>query len=72
MENAVSRQEALLSQTLWAAYATYEEDIKGSLAPGKLADFVVTDYDIMTCETDKIKDGKVLLTVIGGEEVYKR
>lgn len=71
-ENCVSREEALMSQTLWAAYATFEEDIKGSLTPGKLADFVVTDDDIMTCDGDKIKDIKVLRTVIGGETVFER
>lgn len=71
MENAVTRSEALLSQTLWAAYATFEEDRKGSLMPGKLADFVVTDKDIMECLIDEIKDIRVLRTVIGGEPVYQ-
>lgn len=71
-ENAVTCGEALKSQTIWAAYAAFEEDIKGSLTPGKLADFVVTDFDIMTCEPCKIKDAKVVMTVSGGEIVYSR
>lgn len=70
MENAVSREEALKSQTIWAAYTAFEEDIKGSLEVGKLADFVVTEEDIMTCDHEKIKDIKILRTVIGGKAVY--
>lgn len=70
-ENAVTRSEALLSQTLWAAYATFEEELKGSLTPGKLADFVVTERDIMVCPANEIKDIQVLMTVIGGETVYQ-
>ena len=70
MENAVTREEALKSQTIWAACAVFEEDMKGSLTPGKLADFVVTDYDIMTCDADKIKDVKIIRTVVGGETVF--
>lgn len=70
MENAVTRMEALKSQTIWAAYAAFEEDLKGSLVPGKLADFVVTDFDVMTCQAEVIKDARIIRTVVGGETVY--
>lgn len=68
---AMSRQEALRSYTLWAAYAEYAEDRKGSLEAGKLADFVVLDRDIMLCPEEAIKETQALLTVLGGEEVYR-
>lgn len=71
-ENCISREAALKSYTQWAAYGQFEEELKGSLEPGKLADFIVTDRDIMTCPVDKIKDTTVLLTVVDGEEVYKK
>ena len=52
----VTREEALKAFTLWAAYGQFEEDIKGSLEAGKLADFVVIDRDYMTCPEEEIKD----------------
>jgi predicted amidohydrolase YtcJ len=57
--------------TLDAAYAAFEEDVKGSLEAGKLADFIVIDRDVMTCEPAAIRDTRVLQTIIGGEVVYK-
>ena len=54
------------------SYASGEEQEKGSITPGKLADFIVIDRDIMTCPEDEIKDIQVLRTVIGGETVYKK
>ena len=54
------------------AYAEFNEDIKGSLEVGKLADFAVIDRDLMTCPAEYIKDTQVLLTVSGGEEVYRK
>ncbi len=71
-ENALSRQEALRSMTIWAAKSTFEEDIKGSLEPGKYADFVVMDKDIMTIDEKDVLTAKVLMTFIGGEKVYSR
>ncbi|MEZ6244229.1 MAG: amidohydrolase [Phycisphaerales bacterium] len=70
-EQRMTRAEALKSFTIWAAYAAFEEDEKGTLEVGKLADFVVIDRDIMTCEAGLIPDTKVLKTVIGGETVYE-
>lgn len=72
IEEAMTREEALRSFTNWSAYAEFNEDIKGSLEVGKLADFAVIDRDLMTCPAEYIKDTQVLLTVSGGEEVYRK
>ena len=66
-----TRDEALLSMTLWPAYAAFMENETGSLTPGKYADFVVLDRDIMTVPADQIMKTKVLRTVLGGETVYE-
>lgn len=71
-DQKMSRAEALKSYTLSCAYAAFEEDIKGSLTPGKLADIVVLSTDIMTCPEGQIRDSKVDLTIIGGKVVYDR
>lgn len=71
-DERMTREEALRSFTLDAAYASFEEESKGSITPGKLADFVVLDTDIMTCDPLEILDAKVLMTVVGGEAVYER
>lgn len=70
MENAVDRKSALLAMTRWAAYACFEEQLRGCIAPGKQADFVVLDQDIMTIPNEKIRQTKVRQTWIGGERVY--
>jgi len=69
-EQVVSREDALRGYTIWGAYAQFEEDIKGSLEEGKLADFVVLDRDYMKCPVGEIKSIKVLATILGGEVVY--
>jgi len=71
-EERMTRAEALRAFTLDAAYAAFEEDLKGSLKPGKLADFIVIDRDIMTCAPGEIRTTCVLQTVIGGETVFRR
>jgi len=68
----VTREEALKAFTIWAAYGMFEEDIKGSLEAGKLADFVIIDRDYMTCPETDIKDIQALVTVSGGEVVYTK
>jgi predicted amidohydrolase YtcJ len=70
MENALSREEALRSMTIWAAKASFEENIKGSLEPGKFADFIVLDRDIMTEEEKSVPGTKVKMTYLAGEKVY--
>jgi predicted amidohydrolase YtcJ len=69
-EECMTREEALKSFTIWAAYGQFEEAIKGSLEAGKLADFVIIDRDIMTCPASDIRDTTVLTTVVGGKAVY--
>ena len=70
MENALTCEEALKSMTIWAAKGSFEENEKGSIEPGKNADFVVLDKDIMKIEVNKIPNVKVVKTFVGGEEVY--
>jgi predicted amidohydrolase YtcJ len=66
-----TREEALRSLTIDAAYASFEEDLKGSLEAGKLADFVVLDRDIMKVQAAEVPGTKVLQTVVGGEVVFR-
>ena len=66
----MSRMEALRSYTINAAFGAFEEDLKGSLAVGKLADITVLSQDILTVEEDLIPDTEVVFTIVGGEIVY--
>ena len=71
-EQKISVEEAIKCYTLNAAYASFEEKVKGSIEVGKLADFVVLSDDILTIDPVKIKDVEVEMTVFDGEIVYKR
>ncbi len=71
-DERTTREEALKSMTLWPAYAGFMEDVSGSLSPGKYADFVVLDQDIMAIAPQRILDTQVLMTVLGGQVVYRR
>jgi predicted amidohydrolase YtcJ len=71
MENALTREQALRGMTIWAARSAFEEKEKGSLEPGKLADFVILDQDIMTAPEQRILHTQVLKTFLNGEIVYK-
>ncbi|HEV8264048.1 MAG TPA: amidohydrolase [Gemmatimonadales bacterium] len=66
-----TREEALLSLTLWPAYAAFMENESGTLTAGKCADFVVLDRDIMTVAPTEILKASVVLTVLGGQVVYR-
>jgi predicted amidohydrolase YtcJ len=71
-EEKMTREQALRSYTLDAAYAAFEENIKGSIEPGKLADFTVFSKDIMTVPEDELLRTEVTMTIIGGKVVYKK
>ncbi|MDZ4714261.1 MAG: amidohydrolase [Cytophagales bacterium] len=70
-EQKISVEEALRAYTIQAAYASFEEGIKGSLEPGKKADYVVLNKDITTIDPVTIRDVRVLRTVVGGKTVYR-
>ncbi len=70
-DQRMSRIEGLKSYTLWAAYGAFEEQTKGSLTPGKLADIVVLSKDITTVPDDEIRQAKVVYTIVGGKVVYR-
>jgi len=72
MENALTREQALRGITIWAAKANFEEKEKGSLEPGKYADFVILDKDIMKIDGADVPTVKVLKTYINGEKVYEK
>jgi predicted amidohydrolase YtcJ len=71
-ENALTREEALRGITIWAAKANFEEKEKGSIEPGKYADFVILDNDIMKIDGAALPNIKVLKTYINGEKVYEK
>jgi hypothetical protein len=71
-EHVMTREEALISYTLNNAIAAFEEDIKGTLSPGKLADIVVLSQDILTVAEEAIPDTEVDMTIVGGEIRYER
>ena len=68
----MTREEALQSYTSNAAYAGFEEKIKGSLTPGKLADIVILSQDIMTVPEEQILETEVLYTIVGGQIKYQK
>lgn len=71
-EQKVTVEQALHAYTTVAAYASFEEDIKGTLKPGMLADFVLLDRDLTTIPAASIRDTQILRTVVAGETVYER
>ncbi|MFH1701588.1 MAG: amidohydrolase [Candidatus Zixiibacteriota bacterium] len=71
-DQKMTREEALRSYTINGAYASFEEDIKGSIMPGKLADIVVLSKDIMTVPEEDILECDVIYTIVGGKILYKK
>jgi predicted amidohydrolase YtcJ len=69
-DQAIGRVEALRIATLANARLTFEEATKGSIEPGKLADFVVLAEDLLTVPAKRIEQMKVLTTVVGGKTVF--
>lgn len=70
MENALSREQALRGMTIWAAYASFEDNKKGSIEVGKEADFVILSKDIMKVDIDEVLTTKVKKTYLNGQKVY--
>lgn len=70
-DQRIRREEALRASTSGNAYLTFEEELKGSIEPGKLADLVVLSDDIMTCPPERIEQMTVLMTMVGGTVVFE-
>jgi predicted amidohydrolase YtcJ len=71
-DQKITRKEALQVETINNAYLTFEERLKGSIEPGKLADLVVLPEDILTCSEKQIERMTVVMTMVGGAVVYRR
>ena len=71
-EQRITREQAVRLYTINNAFLTFEEKEKGSLEPGKLADFIVLDRDILTCPVEQVKDIQVERTYLGGKLLYQR
>jgi predicted amidohydrolase YtcJ len=69
-ENALSREQAIRGMTIWAAKSNFEESEKGSLEPGKLADFILLDRDLLSAPKDSLLSTRVLGTWVGGQKVF--
>ena len=70
LDEAITREEALKMYTINNAYASFEESIKGSIEPGKLADMVVLSDDLLNCQAEEIRKIESVLTFVGGQVVY--
>lgn len=69
-ENAVKKKDALRAMTIWAAYANFEDEEKGSIEEGKFGDLVILDNDILKIDGKKVPSVKVVATYLGGEKVF--
>jgi len=72
MDEALTRMEALKGMTIWAAYANFEEKIKGSIEIGKVADMVILQKDIMDIRIDAVPKVNVIATILNGDIVYQK
>tara|TARA_B110000902_G_C14273775_1_gene574186 strand:+ start:180 stop:1799 length:1620 start_codon:yes stop_codon:yes gene_type:complete len=72
MENSLSREETLKGMTIWAAYANFEEEEKGSIEVGKFADFVILNQDIMKVRESEIPKTNAVSTYLNGEKVFSK
>jgi predicted amidohydrolase YtcJ len=69
-DSRITIEEAVRAYTLDSAYASFEEDIKGSIEPGKLADIAILEKDLVEIPVEEIKDVRVHMTLVGGEILY--
>ena len=69
-EEGLTREQTLRSMTIWAAKATFDENEKGSIEPGKWADFIILDTDLMTASPQEVLDAKIESTWSAGEKVF--
>jgi len=72
VEQGISVMEAIRTYTIKGAYLEGKEATKGSIEPGKLADIVVLDRDLLTVDPREIIETKALMTIVGGEVVFER
>jgi len=70
-EQKISVEETVRAYTMGSAYAEFAEKVKGSITPGKLADLVIIDRDIYTCDPADIDKAQVILTIMDGRIVYE-
>jgi predicted amidohydrolase YtcJ len=71
-EQRMTRDQALRSYTKNAAFAAYEEDLKGTLSPGKLADIVILSKDVLTVPVEEIREAKAVYTIVGGRVLFEQ
>jgi len=69
-EQKLTIQESIEAYTLGSAYAEFQDTVKGSITPGKFADMVLLSDDVLTIDPVKIRDVKVLKTIVGGKVVF--
>lgn len=72
LEEALTREDALKGITIWPALASFQEGEKGSLEPGKRADFVIINRDLLKVSEEEVLNAEILATYLGGEAVYSR
>ena len=72
IQSAMTRIQALKSYTLDAAYGAFEENIKGSISNGKLADFTIYNQDLMTVDENQILNTEIVMTIFNGKVVYHK
>jgi hypothetical protein len=71
-EERLTIEEAIIGYTRNGAYITFEEAVKGTLEPGKLADMIVLSDDLLTIDAERILDVEVETTIVGGRVVFER
>ena len=72
LDESVSREEALYMFTKWAAYSVFEEDIKGTIEVGKLADLTIFSKDLMVIPEEEVMSSQILMTIVDGRVVYSK